>query len=289
MCGRAPSTTHPKGASDAWKVSGPPRPITKPDLGICAPRLRPLYECPESRSLIGCGGAGAGRVEQAGAVDVMNAHGEGRRETRGWRAVLGWLARLRVAGIEPMAAGLGVSPRAVRTHARRLEAEALAKRPRLYDGGGGMLAITPRGLHRAGYEISSRTTTSSVSGLTHGRAVSWIAAHCARKERRWFGPAELRNDGWEVALPRRAGFQAKTRLPDLGLILEGRERWAVEFERVEMPGDRLQRILDGYRRAELAGQIDGVLYVCASERIARTVRSASSGCRLTTPCGRSIG
>ena len=154
-----------------------------------------------------------------------------------------------------------------------MEAEGLAC-ARGYDGGGGMLAITPRGLHQAGYEISSRTTASSVSGLTHGRAVSWIAAHCARKERRWFGPAELRNDGWEVALPRRAGFQAKTRLPDLGLILEGRERWAVEFERVEMPGDRLQRILDGYRRAEHAGQIDRVGYDSASERIARTVRSA---------------
>lgn len=42
-----------------------------------------------------------------------------------------------------------------------------------------------------------------------------------------------------------------------------------------MPGDRLERILDGYRNAELAGQIDGVVYVCASERVARTVRSAT--------------
>ena len=205
----------------------------------------------------------------------MTAQGVVRREAKGWPTVLDWLARLRVAGIEPVAAGLGVSSRAVRTHARRLEAEGLAKRPRLYDRGGGMLAITPRGLHRAGYEISSRTTTSSISGLTHGRGVSWIAAHCARRGRRWFGPAELRNDGWVIALPRRAGFQARKRRPDLGLILEGRERWAVEFERVEMPSDRLQRILDGYRSAQLAGQIDGVFYVCATERIARTVRSAT--------------
>ena len=208
-------------------------------------------------------------------MQAMTAQGEERREARGWTAVLDWLARLRVAGIEPMAAGLGVSSRAVRTHARRLEAEKLAKRPRLYDGGGGMLAITPRGLHRAGYEISSRTTTSSVSGLIHGRGVSWVAAHCERNKRRWLGPAELQDDGWEITLPRRASFQAKTKLPDLGLILEGRERWAVEFERVEMPGDRLQRILDGYRNAELAGQIDGVLYVCASERVARKVMSAT--------------
>jgi hypothetical protein len=210
----------------------------------------------------------------------MSVQGEGRRETRGWPAVLDCLARLRVAGVEPIAAGLRVSSRAVRTHARRLEAEGLAKRPRLYDGGGGMLAITPRGLHRAGYDITSRTTTSSIRGLIHGRGVSWIAAHCERNERQWLGPAELRDDGWEIELPRRGSFQARTRLPDLGVILEGRERWAVEFERVGMPGDRLQRILDGYRNAELAGQIDGVVYVCASKRIARTVTSATERMRL---------
>jgi hypothetical protein len=195
---------------------------------------------------------------------------------RGWPAVLDWLARIRVAGIEPMAYGLGITPRQVHTHARFLEAEKLAVRSRLYDGGGAVLAITPRGVREAGYDITTTTRTTSFQGLLHGRGVSWIAAHCERAGRPWIGPEELRWGGWITQISPTPGVTARTHMPDLGLILDGSERWAVEFERVTKARVRLRAILSSYRTAQLTEQLDEVLYVCDNDMIIRQVESVAA-------------
>jgi hypothetical protein len=69
-------------------------------------------------------------------------------------------------------------------------------------------------------------------------------------------------------------------MPDLGFLLDGRERWAVEFERVPKSETRLRRILAGYRAAELAGELESVLYVCADESIVRLVQSVAAEVKL---------
>jgi hypothetical protein len=191
-----------------------------------------------------------------------------------WRA-LEWIARVQVAGVEAMARGLGVSPRQVRRYASRLEQQRLVVRSKIGDGGGGVLAVTPRGRRRAGYADGSRTTTRSLTGLLHGRGISWMAAHCDRSGRPWVGPGELRAEGWMVQLPRSILEGPRTHMPDLGFILDGEERWAAEFERVPKSRSRLARILGGYRDAELRGDLYAVLYVCADETIARLVRSVA--------------
>jgi hypothetical protein len=170
-----------------------------------------------------------------------------------------------------MAVGLGVTPRQIRKYAKRFEAMGLAVRSPLRDGGGAVLAISPRGLREAGYAISTRTTTSSDSGLAHGRGVSWVAAHCERYGRQWRGVAELRMDGWPIRLPPRPGLKARSHMPDLSFVLKGKEQWAVEFERTPKSPRRLEQILDGYREAQVDGQAHAVLYVCGSESIARLV------------------
>jgi hypothetical protein len=204
----------------------------------------------------------------------------GSKEVRGAGAVLDWLARARIAGVDPMAAALGVSQRQVYLHAERLEADGSLLRPLICDRGGGVLVVTPRGVRSAGYAVNSRNTTSSVTGLQHGRGVSWIAAHCDRAGRPWVGPGELRANGWPMKLPPKVGPGARTHMPDLAFTLGGDERWVGEFERMSKSDDRLRRILTGYRNAQLGGDLSGVLYVCGNDAIARSVGEMSRGVRL---------
>ena len=134
-------------------------------------------------------------------------------------------------------------------------------------------SITPRGVRAAGYTANSRSTTSSQVGLLHGRGVSWVAAHCERCGRPWLGPAELRGDGWPMKLAPRPGSRRESHMPDLGFVLDGRERWAVEFERTAKGREPLEQILEGYREAQLRSDVDAVLYVCANDYIAGRVES----------------
>lgn len=189
--------------------------------------------------------------------------------------VLDWLARVRVAGAEPLGVALGISEGRIREHARRLEADGLVLRSRMDDGDGAVLAVTPRGIRAAGYAANSRTPTSSRTGLEHGRGVSWIAAHCERSGRLWLGPAELRADGWPMSLPARSKPGAATHMPDLGFVVDGQERWAAEFERMPKSRERLERILEGYRELQIREELEAVLYVCATEYIARLVESVA--------------
>jgi hypothetical protein len=193
----------------------------------------------------------------------------------GLNGVLDWLARVRIAGVEPMSHGVGITERRVRFHAKRLEQERLLIRSRI-DGNGPLMTITPRGLRRAGYPANSRNPTKSVTGLQHGRGVSWIAAYCELRGRAWLGPAELRAEGWPLQVREKPGKGPRTHMPDLGFILDGTEKWAVEFERVSKSEDRLRGILRAYRTAELAGELESVLYVCADQTIVRLVQKVAA-------------
>ena len=69
-------------------------------------------------------------------------------------------------------------------------------------------------------------------------------------------------------------------MPDLGFILDGTERWAAEFERVPKSEERLRGILRAYRTAELAGELESVLYVCADQSIVRLVQKVAAEVKL---------
>lgn len=195
------------------------------------------------------------------------------KELEGRAAVLDWMARVRVAGLEPLACAMGLTVRMVRGHVAALERERLVTRSRMGDGDGSVVAATPKGVRRAGQEANSGTTTSSHTGLLHGRGVSWVAAYCDSKERKWVGPGELRTGGWQLSIAE-GGTGPRTHMPDLGFYLDG-ERWAVEFERTPKSRSRLTGILSAYRQAELDGGLEGVLYVCATDDLVRFVQAAS--------------
>lgn len=202
---------------------------------------------------------------------MMRGRSGNGRSRGSWRDALEWLARVRVAGVEPMAVALGVTSRQVDYYGARFLERGLARRSTLRDGGGAILAITPRGLSEAGYPISSRSSTSSEGGLAHGRGVSWVAAHCETRGREWAGPEQLRSEGWVVQISAASGPGPLTHMPDLGVVMEENRRWAVEYERTSKKRSRVRRILEGYREAQLRGDLDAVLYVCGHESISRQI------------------
>ena len=196
------------------------------------------------------------------------------KESENRALVLDWMARVRVAGLEALACGVGLSERRARAHVAGLEKERLVRRSLVGDGGGPVVVATAKGIRRAGREPNSRTTTKSITGLLHGRGVSWVAAFAETRGREWIGPGELRTGGWQMSIAR-AGPGPSTHMPDLGMIMDG-ERWAVEFERTPKSRKRLTRILQAYRRAELDGRLAGVIYVCATDYLVRFVQEVST-------------
>lgn len=173
--------------------------------------------------------------------------------------LLGWLGRLGLAGVEPMAVGLGLSERAVYSHLERLRREGLVARAIGVDGGGGVAVLTRTGARacvEAGHSgvVSPRSTAPS--SARHGRAVSWVAASAEVRDWQWLGPAELRADQrWR--LRRDDGAR---HLPDLGLIFDG-HRVAVEVELQPKAPRRVQVILRGYRALIAGGALTAVTYV----------------------------
>jgi hypothetical protein len=69
-------------------------------------------------------------------------------------------------------------------------------------------------------------------------------------------------------------------MPDLAFVLDEKERWAVEFERTSKGHNPLEQILEGYREAELRGDLDGVLYVCENEYVAGRVEEVAEEVRV---------
>ena len=175
------------------------------------------------------------------------------RETRainpgpGSFRVLAWLGRLGVAGVEPLAVALGLSIRTTYSHVSRLETVGLVWRVPIRDGGGGAVAISPRGARRLRDDGLPAVAPKSQVPSTgeHSRAVSWVAANFDRRDGfTWLGPAELRDDRrvWRVQRDDGAGH-----MPDLGVIDSDGRRIAIEVELHSKSHDRLRAILRGYR------------------------------------------
>src|SRR3954469_1467850 len=153
----------------------------------------------------------------------------GRARGPGWRSLeaLAWLARLEVAGIEPLGLAMGLGWRVTYSHVERLAAAGLAVRG--YDEGGSVGAITAAGRRHVGAERGDvRSGATHGSGLRHARAVSWVAALLTLRGRAWVSERELRGRAeWEIPVVWSA-HRGRHRL-DLGVLM-GERRVAVEVE-----------------------------------------------------------
>src|SRR4051812_2201251 len=200
----------------------------------------------------------------------------GRARGPGWRSLeaLAWLARVEVAGIEPLGLAMGLGWRVTYSHVERLAAAGLAVRG--YDAGGSVVAITAAGRREVGSDRGDvRAGATHGSGLRHARAVSWVAALLTLREREWVSDLEARrHPEWLVPVvwaSRRAGHR-----PDLGIVMRGR-RVAVEVELSLKAPRRLEAILRGYDEAWASGALaGGLIYVSDRPDVLAAVRRAAA-------------
>src|SRR4051812_20226757 len=180
----------------------------------------------------------------------------GRARGPGWRSLeaLAWLARVEVAGIEPLGLAMGLGWRVTYSHVERLAAAGLVVRG--YDVGGSVVAITAVGRREIGADRGDvRTGSTHGSGLRHARAVSWVAALLTLRDRDWVSDLEARRrPEWMVPVVwagRRGGHR-----PDLGIVIRER-RVAIEVELSLKAPRRLDAILRGYDEVLAGGAIAG--------------------------------
>src|SRR4051794_32699515 len=205
----------------------------------------------------------------------MSSRG-GRARGPGWRSLeaLRWLARLEVAGLEPLGLALGLGWRVTYSHVERLAAAGLVGRG--YDAGGSGGAVTPAGGREVGADHGDvRAGATHGSGLRHARAVSWVAALLTLREREWVSDLEARRQPeWLVPVVwtgRRAGHR-----PDLGIVMRER-RVAVEVELSLKAPRRLEAILRGYDEALASGALaGGLIYVSDRPDVLAAVRRAAA-------------
>jgi hypothetical protein len=185
--------------------------------------------------------------------------------------LLACVARLGIAGVEPVRLMLGISQSVVYSHIERLSRAGLLWRVRVGDGQGGVIAITRKGARvarEAGANgvVSVRSAAPSLG--RHGRAVSWVAASLELRGRQWLGPAQLRaGSGWRAQCD-----DGTLHSPDLGMVGEGGQRTAIEVELQPKSQSRLLSILAGYRGLIRAGLLDDVSYVTDRRDVAELVR-----------------
>lgn len=203
-----------------------------------------------------------------------------KRPGRGSYRVLDWLAKLGIAGIEPMGLALGLSRSVMYSHVARLETAGLVSRVAAGDGQGGVVVLTRAGARTAeafGFQRIVAPTAIEASSARHGRAVSWVAASAQRRGLEWLGPAGLRAEPhWRVARD-----DGAKHAPDLG-ILNGSARMAVEVELHRKAPARVRTILRGYTRLIDRGQLTAVMYVIGRPEVEALVKREAAAVGLGT-------
>jgi DNA-binding transcriptional ArsR family regulator len=183
------------------------------------------------------------------------------------------LARIDVAGIEPLGLAMGFGPRATYSHLARLAEAGLIER--VYDRGGSVVAITPAGrraIDAPRAKVSAEATR--VLGIRHARALSWVAAQLTRDDREWHGHRAVRRDpGWRTEIIWR--FARDGHYPDLGVHWES-SRVAIEIELWHRSSARFRATLSGYSAAIAASRIAGVTYVSDRADVLDAVEDAAS-------------
>ncbi len=187
---------------------------------------------------------------------------------------MAWLARVEVAGIEPLGLAMGFGHRGTYSHVARLARAGLLER--FSDAGGSVVAITAAGRRAVDADRGDvRAGATHGSGLRHARAASWVAALLTVREREWLSERELRGcDGWEIPVVW-TGSRGRHR-PDLGVVMPGGVRVAVEVELSHKSPRRLRAIFAGHEQAITSGQIaGGLIYVSDRADVLAAVRRAA--------------
>lgn len=209
---------------------------------------------------------------------------------------LAWLARVGATPQDPLRLIIGCSERVARDHVRRLVDAGLVRRVAMTRGEGTLLVITPAGAVMAGYPAARAPRRVAPTTWAHTCACAWAAAWlqlraqtrwAADTQMQWWSEREVLHDAFwrrEVRYSDRRGRNTVTHRPDLGVRIAERPV-AVEVELQRKQRARLVGILQTYAELSAGEQpvYGGVIYITASQDIARAVRAAADNVGLVSP------
>lgn len=191
-------------------------------------------------------------------------------------AGLRWLARVGPSPLEAWRCAMGWAYRTAHSHAQRLEREGWLVRYAMMRGSGSLLAATNSGIRAAELELTAGPRPTPTL-WAHDCGCAWTAAWLTVREAEWRGPRELLGDPsisgrleWQTG----AGWRRSTHRPDLMLTIDAGQV-VVEVELQRKSTKRLAAILGLYGAWIAASRIAGVVYVCATQRLAARVQELS--------------
>ena len=204
--------------------------------------------------------------------------GLGPRVFAGLRLVVRLGAVDRVA----WAAAMGWAQTTGYVHAARLENAGLVSRQITYSGSGSLVVATAEGASAVGREDLGAGRAAGASTWAHARAVSWVAAALELNGARWISERELRLEEsfWRLVLTTQDGAGSTRRnshLPDLAVVSEDRRALAYEVELQSKRKARVRGLLAAYKKRfeTAADQLDGLVYVVDSPRVAKLVAAVA--------------
>jgi hypothetical protein len=177
-----------------------------------------------------------------------------------------WLARVGPASVEAWGCAMGWGRSAAFSHAQRLEREGWLARYPMLRGQGSLLVATSLGVRMAGVAVSPARPPAP-TWWAHLDACGWVAAWLTVRGRVMQGCREVDEDpSWRGDLRWHDGKGAHRsgHRPDLAVILDG-VRFGVEVELARKSVERLKAIVGLHARWRSAGQVGGVIYVCADQ------------------------
>lgn len=192
---------------------------------------------------------------------------------------LGWIARVGMTPIEPVALVMGWSLRRAFDHVARLDDAGLVRRVPMTRGDGSMIVVTREGAGAGGQSALGAPRTVSPTTWAHGVGTAWAAAWCEVAGRSWLSERELRLDSrWdgEIAFTAAGGLARRRHRPDLGALNpKGGPPIAIEVELQQKSAERLRAILAMYDDRIRSSTLSGLVYVTGTEKVEKAVRSAA--------------
>lgn len=168
---------------------------------------------------------------------------------------------------------MGWAYRTAHSHAQRLEREGLLVRYPMMRGNGSLLAATGSGIRVAELELTPGPRPTPTL-WAHDCASAWTAAWLTVRDADWRGPRELLGDPsisgqleWQTG----GGWRRSTHRPDLTLAIDSGQV-VVEVELQRKSTRRLTAILGLYGSWIATSRIAGVVYICATQRLAARVQ-----------------
>lgn len=189
-------------------------------------------------------------------------------------AGLRWLVKVGPAPLGAWGIAMGWGQAAVYSHARRLRVAGWLETCRRLHGEGTLVYASRAGVRHTGLEAAVLKREPTKVTWPHCDASAWTAAWLTARGRGLVGTRELLlQPRWsgELRFKERGETRRRHHRPDLAVCLSDGAVLPIEVELTRKASARLPAVLKLHAAWVGAGKSAGVIYVCASDDIARRV------------------